>query len=373
MTTIDGNRNTRKWDKLYTNLALFGDSNLALFFSFTLLVLSFLISLCIDGNINIQNNNPLLSRWWNISPTETAYRKLGPTPNIVPPKIFYIDTNNQDDNNDNDIDNLVSQEMHESFDRDGVIAIRGLLDLDLLRLIDETTADIISKEKEKINAKEKKKPKVLTGRKTNPKQFFTVNQGAIFSSPIDDENNSTSTASTSSDAISPFVKIAMLSNIPRVVANLLHFDSYSDSDFDDTCGSANNNNKTLRILRDIFLAKDEEEYICGYHVDDTGFWPALVEKPGEPIGINAWVALDDMPIENGGGFALAVGSHSASWREEAYNLTGSTHCFPDGGYQSSRDVLQNRPGNGTCNIQYTAPHIHRRMEETKRVYDIKCK
>ena len=369
MTTIDRNKNSRKWDKLYTNLALFGDSNLALFFSFTLLVLSFLISLCIDGNINIQNNP--LSHWWNISPTETAYRKLGPTPNIVPPKIFHIDTNNQDDDNDNDDYNLVSQEMQESFDRDGVIAIRGLLDLDLLRLIDYTTADIISKEKEKIKAKEKKKPKLLTGRKKTPKQFFTVNQGAIFSSfssPIDDENNSTSTTSTSSDTVSPFIKIAMLSKIPRVVANLLHF----DSDSDETCGSAKSN-KTLRILRDIFLAKDEEEYICGYHVDDTGFWPALVENPGEPIGINAWVALDDMPIENGGGFALAVGSHSASWREEAYNLTGSTHCFPDGGFQSSRDVLQNRPGNGTCNIQHTAPHIHRRMEETKRVYDIKCK
>ena len=371
MTTIDGNKNSRKWDKLSTTLALFGDSNLALFFSFTLLVLSFLISLCTDGNINIQNNP--LSHWWKISPTETAYRKLGPTPNIVPPKIFHIDTNNQDDDNDDDNDdyNLVSQEMQESFDRDGVIAIRGLLDLDLLRLIDYTTADIISKEKEKIKAKEKKKPKLLTGRKKTPKQFFTVNQGAIFSSfssPIDDENNSTSTPSTSSDIISPFIKIAMLSKIPRVVANLLHF----DSDSDETCGSAKSN-KTLRILRDIFLAKDEEEYICGYHVDDTGFWPALVENPGEPIGINAWVALDDMPIENGGGFALAVGSHSASWREEAYNLTGSTHCFPDGGFQSSRDVLQNRPGNGTCNIQHTAPHIHRRMEETKRVYDIKCK
>ena len=207
MITIDGNKNSRIWDKLYTNLALFGDSNLALFFSFTLLVLSFLISLCIDGNINIQNNP--LSHWWKISPTETAYRKLGPTPNIVPPKIFHIDTNNQDDDDDNDNDdyNLVSQEMQESFDRDGVIAIRGLLDLDLLRQIDYTTADIISKEKEKMKAKEKKKPKLLTGRKKTPKQFFTVNQGAIFSSfssPIDDENNSTSTTSTSSHTVSPF-------------------------------------------------------------------------------------------------------------------------------------------------------------------------
>mmetsp|Transcript_49553 Transcript_49553/g.55340 ORF Transcript_49553/g.55340 Transcript_49553/m.55340 type:complete len:461 (+) Transcript_49553:12-1394(+) len=333
-TTIDGNR---KW---CPNLALFGDSNFALFSSSTLLVFSFLISLFIDGNLQ----NPLV-RWWNISPTEIAYRQLGPTPNIAPAKIFQIDYQN---------DELVSPEMQEAFDRDGVIAIRGLLDLDLLKLLDDTTTNMILKKKENIKTKEKKKPRVLTGRKKNPTQFFTVNQGAIFSSLIDKN----STVSTSD--VSPFVKVAMMSSIPRVVANLLHFDDC------DTCA-----NKTLRILRDIFLAKDGEEYVCGYHVDDLGFWPALAEKPAGDIGINAWVALDDMPIKNGGGFALAVGSHSASWKEEAYNLTGSTHSFPDGGFQSARDVLDNRPGNGTCNIQYTAPHLHRRMEETKRVYDIR--
>lgn len=334
-TTIDGIRN---W---YPNLALFGDSNFALFSSSILLVFSFLISLFIDGNLQ----NPLV-RWWNISSKEIAYRKLGPTPNIAPPKIFQIDYQN---------DELVSPEMQEAFDRDGVIAIRGLLDLDLLKLLDDTTTNMILKKKENIKTKEKKKPRVLTGRKKNPTQFFTVNQGAIFSSLIDKN----STVSTSD--VSPFVKVAMMSSIPRVVANLLHFDDC------DACA-----NKTLRILRDIFLAKDGEEYVCGYHVDDLGFWPALVEKPAGDIGINAWVALDDMPIKNGGGFALAVGSHSASWKEEAYNLTGSTHSFPDGGFQSARDVLDNRPGNGTCNIQYTAPHLHRRMEETKRVYDIRC-
>jgi hypothetical protein len=87
--------------------------------------------------------------------------------------------------------------------------------------------------------------------------------------------------------------------------------------------------------------------------------------------VNAWVALDDMPVDLGGGFALAVGSHTASWRHEAYNLTGSTHSFPKEGFKSSKDILQNRPGNGTCNIKDTAPHLHRRMEETKRVYDVR--
>ena len=317
----------------YTNLALFGESSFALCSSFGLLVLSFVISLYMNGNL------PLAP--WDLSPSERAYRKLGHPPTIAPPKIFHVD---------NQLDNLVSGEMQESFDRDGVIAVRGLLDPALLSGLDDATKKLTSQQREKNEAKNKEKPKVLTGRKKAPKQFFTMNQGTIFS-PFDDGNSTYNT--------SPFIEVAMMSKIPRIIASLLHFDC-------DTC-----TNKTLRILRDIFLAKDEEEYVCGWHVDDVGFWPALVEEPGESVGINAWVALDDMPVDGGGGFALAVGSHSSSWKDEACVSIGSTHSFPKDGFNSSRDILQNRPGNGTCNIQHTAPHLHKRMEETKRVYDIK--
>jgi len=312
----------------YANFALFGDSLFALCSSFTLLILSVLI-LHMDGNLKFPR--------WGPSPNERAYQKLGPVPDIAPPRIFHLV---------NKSDNLVSYEMQESFDRDGVICVRGLLDPDLINLIDDETTKIILHEREKIEAKDKSK----RSHGKAPKQFFTVNQGVIFS-PVDGNSNSDT---------SPFVKLAILSKIPEFVANLLNFD----------CDKGTN--ETLRILRDIFLAKDEEEYVCGWHVDDIGFWPALVEEPKEPVGINAWIALDDMPVEGGGGFALAVGSHTASWRHEAYNLTGSTHSFPkDGGFKSSRDVLRNRSGNGTCNIQHTAPYLHRRMEETKRVYEIK--
>ena len=34
--------------------------------------------------------------------------------------------------------------------------------------------------------------------------------------------------------------------------------------------------------------------------------------------MNAWIALDDMPLSMGGGFALSTGSHVAPWRHEAY-------------------------------------------------------
>jgi len=341
-------RNSGDEKNWYARLALFGDSILALFSSFGLLVLSFLISFHMDGNLPAYTSVP-----WDLSPSEKVYRQLGPTPSIAPPIIFLVDDERQLGDN-----NLVSKEMRAAFDRDGVIAVRGILDPALLSAMDDATQKIVSKEKEKENAKTKRKPKLLTGREKAPKQFFTVNQGAIFSSVEDGGGNST----VVSDDSPLFVKVAMMSKIPHVIAGLLDFDC-------DTCIHAN---KTLRILRDIFLAKDEEEYVCGWHVDDVGFWPAIVEEPGEPVGINAWIALDDMPIEYGGGFALAVGSHSSSWKEEAYRSIGSTHSFPNGGFNSSRDILQNRPGNGTCNMEYTAPHLHRRMEETKRVYDVKA-
>jgi ectoine hydroxylase-related dioxygenase (phytanoyl-CoA dioxygenase family) len=315
------------------NLALFGESSFALFCSSLLLILSFAISLYADGNL------PKLP--WDLSPSDRAYKQLEPLPAITPPKIFHVD---------NLLDDVVSEEMYQSFHRDGVIAVRGLLDPALLSALDGATEEIIVEQRKRNEERKRTKPKLLTGRKKPPKQFFTVNQGTMFLE-LNDEN---------STSISPFVDVAMMSKIPHIVAGLLDFDC-------DTCA-----NRTLRVLRDIFLAKDEEEYVCGWHVDDIGFWPALVEEPGEPVGINAWIALDDMPVDGGGGFALAVGSHSASWKEVAYASIGSTHSYPSEGFESSRDILQRRPGNGTCNIQHTAPHLHRRMEETKRIYEIKA-
>mgnify|MGYP005847150377 CR=1 FL=1 len=67
---------------------------------------------------------------------------------------------------------------------------------------------------------------------------------------------------------------------------------------------------------------------------------------------------------------MAVGSHEASWREEAHYVTGATTTFPPDGFQSAEDLFEKRPGKGTCNIETTAPHLHRRMEDTKRVYEL---
>lgn len=119
-------------------------------------------------------------------------------------------------------------------------------------------------------------------------------------------------------------------------------------------------------FRDIFLTRSvDQDFACGFHVDDVGFWPATADSPG----VNAWLALDDMPSSTGGGFALAVGSHEAHWRTEAQRVTGATTFFPADGYRSAADMFANRSGSGTCNIETSAPHLYRRLVDTQRIYD----
>ncbi|KAG7364670.1 phytanoyl-CoA dioxygenase family protein [Nitzschia inconspicua] len=314
----------------YHGLALFGDSSVALAMSGLLLLVALATSAFLEGNLPFTEN---------LSPEEIAYRALGPTPIIASSTIYEMfPTSTQQLL-------TLSEEMILAFERDGVIAIRGLLDANTLDALDRASMRLVEEQKQKNQAKTQEKAKIFNGRKSQGSQFYTVRQNAIFL-PSDNENTT-----------SPFVEVAMMSAIPKLAASLLQSQQSPE-----TC-----TNETVRILRDIFLAKDEDQYICGWHVDDIGFWPALADAPG----VNAWIALDNMPIENGGGFALAVGSHKAPWRYDAYELTGSTHSFPEGGFTSSKDILHNRPGNGTCNIKDAAPHLQRRMEETKRIYDIK--
>lgn len=340
-------------------LALFGDSSAALGTSFLLLAIAVILAINLDGGVEfslvdfgVRSLFPAVE--------DAAYRELGPRPKIGPPTIFQVEPSLGGRDRESAVDNLVSIEMRELFDKEGVIAIRGLLDPKLLDELDQESMKLVIQQREKEESRAKVRPKVLTGRPRSPKQFFTVNQGVIFlPSPSIDSNDGNDVVDVDEqnddENISVFAKVALMSPIRNVVAALLNLDG-------ETC-----TNETIRVMRDIFLAKDEEEYICGWHVDDIGFWPALADAPG----INAWIALDDMPVRHGGGFALAVGSHRASWREVAYNVTGSTHTFPKDGYKSLKDTLQSRPGNGTCNIKDSAPHLYRRMEESKRIYEIK--
>jgi Phytanoyl-CoA dioxygenase (PhyH) len=218
----------------------------------------------------------------------------------------------------------LSEEVREAFLRDGVVAIRGLVRPTLVDAVHKESATLLN-------------PKPRKGA-----QFHTASHNSLFVS----------------DAL---WQVAAESEIPAVVVQLLlHELSSATSDNQEP---PTPNVTSLRIMRDIFLAKSSDDsYICGWHVDDLGFWPATPESPG----INAWIALERDQTS----FALAVGSHRASWRHRAYHVTGAPHGFPPGGYANAGDYVTRRPGSGTCNLKKAAPDLHRLMEESSRVYTL---
>lgn len=214
-----------------------------------------------------------------------------------------------------------------AYQRDGVIAIRGLLSKELIEALDPASQQLVNDQQQKNM--HRNKPRHST-------QFHTVQLGPIF---------------LSQEAIAtPFRNVALGSIIPHIAAQLLGL----------------NSSQSLRVMRDILLAKDKDPYVCGYHVDDTGFWPATADSPG----VNAWIALDDMPTIHGGGFALAVGSHIAEYSAIAHKVTGSTKTFPQAGFKDAADMFANRSGSGTCNLKSSAPEVNRMMDGSMRVYEV---
>jgi hypothetical protein len=220
----------------------------------------------------------------------------------------------------------LSVDVKDAYERDGVVAIRGLTNPKMIERA-RRESDVL------LNPKPRKGG-----------QFHTANHSSLFIS----------------DAL---WDVAVESDIPVVAYQLLQHSIMAEDD-----GNQRKHHAiitSLRVLRDIFLAKsNEDHYSCGWHVDDFGFWPGTPTSPG----INAWIALE----ENQESLAVAVGSHRASWRHRAYFETGAPIAtdFPVGGYANASDYLLRRTGSGTCNIKRAAPDLHFLMEESSRVYTL---
>ena len=311
---------------------------------------------------------------------------------------------------------ILSNEMLHRFEEDGVIVIRNLVSPKLLERLDLASQILIDSQD------------VGNTKKKRGKQFHMVKNGAIFmgvpppktciSSAENEGELCDAQIGTEDDddniILSSFRDLAMYSKIPRVAASLLRLDELRVGGEENLQHSRRRRQKkdleqhqgdqydgrdfnvdesiNLRICRDIFLTKDDDDYACGWHVDDTGFWPSIASDPG----VNAWVALDDMPwpwsweeSEDDrydftarsssqeekdtpvATFALSFGSHRMPWRHQAYQVTGSTHTLPPEGYRSSADLIERRSGNGTCNIQTSAPDLYQKLEKNKVVFDIR--
>ena len=132
-------------------------------------------------------------------------------------------------------------------------------------------------------------------------------------------------------------------------------------------------NGTSFLTSDVFMSKSvEQDSFCDWHVDDQGFWPESFVSDHE--GVNAWVAMEDMPAAYQGSMALSPGSHNAhEWRFDAYEGIGQNHSF-HGGF--TKEEMKQRADSGeklftTCELRHQAPEIREKIEETAFIPDIK--
>ena len=233
-------------------------------------------------------------------------------------------------------DLLLTSEIIDAYRQDGVVAMRNVISQDVLETLVAAGDKLVRTNNDR--------------RMRGNTQFHSVKVGAIF---------------MEGEVGEAFRNVALEGYVPKIAAKLNQIEVEEHECVDDKNRSEDVFN--LRLLRDVFLAKDNGEYVCGWHVDDYGFWPADTEYSG----VNAWITLDDISVDMGGGFAVSPGSHNADWNEDAFHATGATPTFPKEGFQNVSDFFENRVGEGTCNLKRSAPHINEILEANKRIYDLK--
>ena len=240
-----------------SRLALLGDSPLALVASALLLLVSMALSWYLANEAAL-------------SPDERAYRQLGPPPQTIgPPHIYQLDTTIA-------AADQITHEIKVAYQHDGVVAIRGLVAPALLHDMQQA-ADQLVREQHLQNAQKRFK--------VRGKQFFTVNHGVVFRTP-ETLGNQTTQAHENGETNNhdpmenPFLRLLIQSSLPQVAAALLHPTITVTAK--DSSSSADDKNN-LRLLRDIFLAKDDDPCTCVYFY--------CCSSSSMHACINSWLAL----------------------------------------------------------------------------------
>jgi hypothetical protein len=212
-----------------------------------------------------------------------------------------------------------TNDIRNAFDTQGYVIIRGLLNDTMLDRLDAAGNVFLQQQAQ-----------------ATPQTFSALKFGPVYLSPPN---------STSDDVdLSAFRQVAMESAIPTFIAQVLL--------------ELQPSTQTLRVLKDVFLSKGNETDYCGWHVDDQTFWPIKYSPTAKP-GVNAWIAMDDIPSKHGGGLAVSPQSHVAEWRQEAYQTIGSTPTYPDEGYESPGKMFESYKTT-TCNLAKAAPQTCKR-------------
>ena len=151
--------------------------------------------------------------------------------------------------------------------------------------------------------------------------------------------------------------IAFDSNVPSIVAQLMGYVKYDNSETNNENKSCSSSEKAIRLLNDAFLVYEDGGVGCGWHVDDKTFWPCT-DSPIDTLdsGINVWITLSPIKASEGGGLAVAPTSHNAKWREEAR------------GFIAGVDEVTNRVL--TCEMERLSPDYHDKFEELKLTMDM---
>ena len=229
---------------------------------------------------------------------------------------------------------LLTDDQVDAYNRNGFVVVSGLLDSNEMKSLVDAGEDVVSKHID------------MSGDKGPSKGNFQVHE---FGLVLNDKR---------------FRDVALHSRLPRVAAELLQLDRQSQN---------------LRVLKDVFLAKGHESTSsCGWHVDDQLFWPAAYQLPTrssvvDQSGVNAWIALDDMPIENGASMAVSPASHiqDFSWRSEAFAALNFDDKFGNG---VSKDDLIDMIKSGkvdSCGLEKVAPHVYDDIELSKQEFNFK--
>lgn len=270
--------------------------------------------------------------------------------------------------------NILTQDQLDTFQRDGYLYVP--------KFFDETTDEVF--------ARLLKAGDVTVQQCANSAQktFSVMETGMIFGLRDDINNNnetkcavsvegetSECTSTPHVDTIRAFRDIALRSSLVQASAELMQLNPAT---------------QTMRILRDVFLAKPvESDQVCDWHVDDQTFWPeSFLSKIVHPstttaddddssityvsTGINVWLAMDDMPEVYSGSMAVAPGSHIADWRFDGYRSIGQDRT-KEGTITKEEfvKILFDPQSKSTCNMPASNPELREKIDATKATFDIR--
>lgn len=216
---------------LVTKLAIFGDSGFALVFSFAMMLTAIAVTVFMDEEGSTSVDHSVHRSHSNLPPMtqskhqheeqdnidfDDLYMKLGPIPEIDPPIVYSIEPG------DDTGDSASMKAIREAYQKDGVVAVRGLIPVELLDRLDLESRQLIAKEQERKHSASNHRTKQST-------QFHTMYHSPAFlqAPSVVDESLLESTDS-SKDAtleslqnLTAFLEVAVLSQVPKFGASLL--------------------------------------------------------------------------------------------------------------------------------------------------------